>query len=48
LAWYSTDPLQRRKLFRACSDAGTGEPIHPSFQRAAEALRSAPVATIAD
>jgi hypothetical protein len=48
LAWYCTDPLQRRKLSRACMDAGTGGPIHPSFQRAAEALRSAPVTAIAD
>ena len=45
-AWYCTDPLQRRKLCRACSDADRDQPIHRSFRRAAKSLRATGVATI--
>ena len=45
-AWYCTAPVERRKLSRACSDAGIGAPIHRSFHEAAETARNTRVATI--
>jgi propionate CoA-transferase len=40
-AWYCTDPLQRRKLCRAGSDAGLDQPIHPSSSEAAAVVGTA-------
>ena len=47
-AWCCTDPLQRRKLCRACSDADRDQPIYRSFRRAAKSLRATGVATITE
>ena len=37
-AWYCTDPLRRRELRRAFSDAQLCPPIHPTFRQAVNAL----------
>ncbi len=47
-AWYCIDPLQRRKLRRACSDADFDHPIHPSFHEAAKSLRDTRLATVTE
>ena len=46
-AWSCSDALQRRKVSRACSDAGIRRMIHPSVRRALDSLRATSIAGIA-
>jgi hypothetical protein len=45
-AWYCSDPLLRRKLGGACSDADACRPIHRNCRQAVEALGRIRTATI--
>ncbi len=45
-AWFCTDALQRRKIGRACLDAGVRRPIHSSLEQALDRLRSTRIPSI--